>query len=64
MARSKNKIDFRLLTKVSKLYYEDNLNQDEIVSRLHISRSTILRLFAQAREEGIVKIVVVPPGSG
>jgi DNA-binding transcriptional regulator LsrR (DeoR family) len=61
MARSKNKIDFRLLTKISKLYYEDNLNQDEIVSRLHISRSTISRLLAQAREEGVVKIVVVPP---
>ena len=61
MARAKNKIDFRLLTKVSKLYYEDNLNQDEIVARLHISRSTISRLLAQAREEGIVKIVVTPP---
>ena len=61
MARKKNKIDFRLLTKVSKLYYEDNLNQDDIVSRLHISRSTISRLLQQARDEGIVKIVVVPP---
>ena len=61
MARAKNKIDFRLLTKVSKLYYEDNLNQDEIVERLHISRSTISRLLAQAREEGIVKIVVISP---
>jgi DNA-binding transcriptional regulator LsrR (DeoR family) len=28
---------------------------------LHISRSTISRLLAQAREEGVVKIVVVPP---
>lgn len=61
MARPKSKIDFRLLAKVSKLYYEDNLNQDDIVSRLHISRSTISRLLAQAREEGIVRIVVVPP---
>jgi len=61
MGRSKNRIDFRLLTKVSKLYYEDNLSQDEIVKRLHISRSTISRLLAQAREEGIVKIVVIPP---
>jgi DNA-binding transcriptional regulator LsrR (DeoR family) len=61
MARTKNKIDYRLLAKVSKLYYEDNLNQDEIVSRLHISRSTISRLLAQARQEGIVKIVVIPP---
>lgn len=61
MARAKNKIDFRLLTKVSKLYYEDNLHQDEIVERLHISRSTISRLLAQAREEGIVKILVTSP---
>jgi len=61
MARTKNKIDFRLLAKVSKLYYESNLNQDEIVSRLHISRSTISRLLAQARQEGIVRIVVIPP---
>jgi len=61
MARPKSRIDFRLLAKVSKLYYEDNLNQDEIVSRLHLSRSTISRLLAQARDEGIVKIVVVPP---
>jgi DNA-binding transcriptional regulator LsrR (DeoR family) len=61
MARTKNKIDFRLLTKVSKLYYEDNLNQDDIVARMHISRSTISRLLSQARDEGIVKIVVIPP---
>jgi len=61
MARTKNKIDFRLLAKVSKLYYENNLHQDEIVSRLHISRSTISRLLAQARQEGIVRIVVIPP---
>lgn len=61
MPRSKNQPDLRLLTKVSKLYYEDNLNQDEIVERLHISRATISRLLAQAREIGIVKIMVVPP---
>lgn len=61
MPRSKNQPDLRLLTKVSKLYYEDNLNQDEMVERLHISRATISRLLAQAREMGIVKIMVVPP---
>ena len=61
MPRTKNKIDFRLLTKVSKLYYEDNFNQDDIVARLRISRSSVSRLLAQAREKGIVKIVVIPP---
>ncbi|GAB4487997.1 MAG: sugar-binding transcriptional regulator [Anaerolineales bacterium] len=61
MPRSKNQPDLRLLTKISKLYYEDSLNQDEMVERLHISRATISRLLAQAREMGIVKIMVVPP---
>jgi DNA-binding transcriptional regulator LsrR (DeoR family) len=61
MSRPKKQQDLRLLTKVSKLYYEDNLNQDDIVARLHISRATISRLLAQAREAGIVKIVVTPP---
>lgn len=61
MPRSKNVKDLWLLTKVSRLYYKDGLNQDDIVGRLHISRSTISRLLQQARDEGIVKIVVVPP---
>ncbi len=61
MARPKNNKDLRLLTKVSKLYYEDGLNQDDIVARMHISRSTISRILKQARDEGIVKIVVIPP---
>jgi len=61
MARPKNKIDLRLLTKVGKLYYEDGLNQEEIVARLHTSRSTISRLLQQAKDEGIVRIAIVPP---
>lgn len=51
----------RLLVKVSKLYYEQNLSQDEIVARLNLSRSKISRLLQQAREQGIVKISVVTP---
>jgi DNA-binding transcriptional regulator LsrR (DeoR family) len=60
MARPKNKIDLRLLTKVGKLYYEDGLNQEEIVARLHTSRSTISRLLQQAKDEGIVRIAIMP----
>jgi DNA-binding transcriptional regulator LsrR (DeoR family) len=61
MARPKNKVDLRLLTKVGKLYYENGLNQEEIVARLHTSRSTISRLLQQAKDEGIVRIAIVPP---
>lgn len=45
------------------MYYDDGLKQDEIVARLHLSRSKVSRLLQQARDEGIVKMVVVsPPG--
>ena len=55
--------ELRLLTKVAKLYYDVGLNQDEIVQRLHLSRSKVSRLLSQAREAGIVKITVIsPPG--
>lgn len=51
----------RLLVKVSKLYYEEGLSQDEILERLNLSRSKISRLLQQAREAGIVQIAVVTP---
>lgn len=53
--------EVRLLVKVSKLYYEENLRQDEIVSRLQLSRSKVSRLLQQARDQGIVQITVVSP---
>ena len=58
MARILPNEEIRLLSKVSKLYYEEGLNQDEIVLKLQLSRSKISRLLKQAREEGIVKITV------
>ena len=57
MAR-KQIIDYRLLQKVSKLYYEGDLTQQEISSRLNISRPKVSRLIKQARELGIVKISI------
>lgn len=63
MPRPKQDEDLRLLTKVSKLYYEENLTQDEIMERLQLSRSKVSRLLQRARERGIVKITVMsPPG--
>jgi DNA-binding transcriptional regulator LsrR (DeoR family) len=50
-----------LLVKVSKLYYEEGLSQDDIILRLNLSRSKISRLLQQARDEGIVQITVNTP---
>jgi DNA-binding transcriptional regulator LsrR (DeoR family) len=63
MARKPLPVDLRLLSKVSRLYYEQNLTQNEIAERLHLSRPKISRLVQQALEVGVVKITVYsPPG--
>jgi DNA-binding transcriptional regulator LsrR (DeoR family) len=51
----------RLLYKVAKAYYEDNLTQEQIGDRFDLSRVKVSRLLQQAREAGIVHIVIVPP---
>ena len=50
-----------LLAQVASLYYEDRLTQDEIARRVGTSRSTISRMLDQAREIGVVEIVVHYP---
>jgi len=50
-----------LLAQVASLYYEDRLTQDEIARRVGTSRSTISRMLGQAREAGVVEIVVHYP---
>lgn len=50
-----------LMTKVAKLYYEQNLKQPEIAARLGISQSRVSRLITEAQEAGIVKINIVAP---
>ncbi|VDG22594.1 sugar-binding transcriptional regulator [Lactiplantibacillus mudanjiangensis] len=44
------------LIEISKLYYEDGLNQTDISKQVHIHRTEISRLLKEARELGIVKI--------
>ena len=57
MAR-KQIIEYRLLQKVSKLYYDHDFTQQKISERLNISRPKVSRLLKQARELGIVKISI------
>ena len=64
MARKPDPIDLRLLSKVSKLYYEQKLTQQEISERLRLSRPKVSRLLQQAHEEGLVQITVLSPPGG
>lgn len=61
MARKPDPPDLRLLSKVSKLYYEQNLTQQEIAERLRLSRPKVSRLLQQAHHEGIVQITILSP---
>ncbi len=56
-------MDPRVLVKVCKWYYEDQINQEEIARRIGTSRSTISRMLTQARRLGVVKISVEPSPS-
>lgn len=63
MGRPAKQVDFRLLYKVSSLYYEQHLNQQEIAEKLVLSRPKVSRLLRRALAEGVVRISVQPaPG--
>lgn len=50
----------RLYT-VAVKYYEEQLSQSEIASQIGVSRPTISRMLATARETGMVQIRILPP---
>lgn len=50
-----------MLARIAWLYYHHDLTQQAIADRLGMSRNKVLRLLAQARQEGIVQIRVVHP---
>ncbi|MGC9399723.1 MAG: sugar-binding domain-containing protein [Anaerolineae bacterium] len=50
-----------LATRVASLYYDDRLTQAEIAEKIGRSRATVSRLLQEAREEGIVDVIVHQP---
>jgi len=50
----------RLLVKIARLYYEQDMTQGEIGKRLRLSRQKVQRLLHQARDQGVVRIGVLP----
>ena len=50
----------RLLVKVARMYYEQDLTQSEISQRLRLSRQKVQRLLGEARDLGIVQISIRP----
>jgi DNA-binding transcriptional regulator LsrR (DeoR family) len=58
MARSD---ELRLVARVARMYFLDDLKQAEIAARLGISQASISRLLQRAREERVVRITVEAP---
>ena len=50
----------RLLVKVSRFYYEQELTQSQISERLRLSRQKLQRLLKQAKDQGIVQVTIRP----
>lgn len=51
----------RFLYKVAQAYYGDEMTQQQVADRFRISRSKVSRLLQEARAEGVVEIILVPP---
>lgn len=50
-----------LLGRVAHMYYEQSATQEAIAATLNISRPTVSRLLKEAREEGVVQIIINSP---
>ena len=50
--------DLRLMIKACDMYHNENLSQQEIASKLNISRPTLSRLLTSAKEQNLIKIQV------
>jgi deoxyribonucleoside regulator len=46
---------------ITNLYYMENLTQEEIATKLRLSRITVTRVLKKARDEGLVQITVKRP---
>lgn len=55
--------DLELIIKICKMYYEEELKQDEIANNLNISKSKVSRSITKAKELGYIKTIVLDPFS-
>lgn len=51
----------KLLVNIARLYYEHNYSQQMIASKLNLSRPYVSKLISEAKEKGIVKIIINDP---
>ena len=53
--------DVRLIVRVARLYHDQGLSQSQIATELNLSRSNVSRILTQAKERGIVEVIIHDP---
>ncbi|WP_434176284.1 sugar-binding transcriptional regulator [Brachybacterium conglomeratum] len=53
--------DVSLIVTVARLYYEQGMSQSAIGTELNLSRSNVSRILTQARDRGVVEIIIHDP---
>jgi len=53
--------DLQLMVSVARMYYQQGLKQEEIATRMKVSRASISLILAEARRSGIVEITIRNP---
>lgn len=53
--------ELRLVVRVARMYYEQDIKQSVIAQRLGLSQSTVSRLLASAKDNGVVRISILQP---
>lgn len=56
-----NESEVQKLVEVSRMYYEENMTQDEIARVLNVSRPLVSKMLGKAREIGIINIQIKSP---
>jgi len=56
------KNDYQLIAKICRMYYLDDLGQNEIADNLRISKSAVSRLLKEGREKGIITFHIKESG--
>lgn len=51
----------QLVLEAARFYYEHNLTQSQIATKLEVSRPTVSRLLHEARDQGVVRIQILDP---
>ncbi|HKA52269.1 MAG TPA: MarR family transcriptional regulator, partial [Candidatus Binatia bacterium] len=57
----RGRTEYADMVEIARLYFDQEVPQQEIAARLHIPQATVSRLLQRAKEEGIVRHVISPP---